>query len=235
MFTTALAFTMWVDGVARVRVQHSAILGLLSAVASPVFAFLLLGQGLSAWAVAGGALILASGAARGAARRRRAGAGAAAVAEPAPASPCIARRQDGGRDLDRLRHGGCLVARHHRPLRHARHLGHGAGEPAARAAYAIAVVAILTVLGRPRRPACLRQRELWPRLLLMGFFDAVALLFYFYAVREAGVAVATVFLFSQPVWIAILAPRILKSRTERWCTLAIAIALVGLGSSWRPP
>jgi drug/metabolite transporter (DMT)-like permease len=62
VFTTALAFTMWVDGVARVRVQHSAILGLLSAVASPVFAFVLLGQGLSAWAVAGGALILAAGA-----------------------------------------------------------------------------------------------------------------------------------------------------------------------------
>lgn len=62
VFTTALAFTMWVDGVARVRVQHSAILGLLSAVASPVFAFVLLGQGLSAWTVAGGALILAAGA-----------------------------------------------------------------------------------------------------------------------------------------------------------------------------
>jgi DME family drug/metabolite transporter len=61
VFTTALAFTMWVDGVARVRVQHSAILGLLSAVASPVFAFLLLGQRLSAWTVAGGALILAAG------------------------------------------------------------------------------------------------------------------------------------------------------------------------------
>ena len=60
-FTTALAFTMWVDGVARVRVQHSAILGLLSAVASPVFAVLLLGQGISAWTVAGGALIVAAG------------------------------------------------------------------------------------------------------------------------------------------------------------------------------
>lgn len=58
---TALAFTMWVDGVARVRVQHSAILGLLNAVGSPVFAFLLLGQGLSFWVLIGGALILASG------------------------------------------------------------------------------------------------------------------------------------------------------------------------------
>jgi DME family drug/metabolite transporter len=63
VFTTALAFTMWVEGVARVRVQHSAILGLLSAVASPVFAFVLLRQGLSALTVAGGALILAAGAA----------------------------------------------------------------------------------------------------------------------------------------------------------------------------
>jgi drug/metabolite transporter (DMT)-like permease len=53
---------MWVDGVARVRVQHSAILGLLCAVASPVFAFLLLGQRLSLGSVAGGALILAAGA-----------------------------------------------------------------------------------------------------------------------------------------------------------------------------
>lgn len=61
VFTTAVAFTMWVDGVARVRVQHSAILGLLSAVASPIFAYLLLGQGLSAWAVAGGMLILTAG------------------------------------------------------------------------------------------------------------------------------------------------------------------------------
>lgn len=59
---TALAFTMWVDGVSRVRVQHSAILGLLNAVGSPVFAFLLLGQGLSAWVLAGGALVLGAGA-----------------------------------------------------------------------------------------------------------------------------------------------------------------------------
>ena len=46
----------------------------------------------------------------------------------------------------------------------------------------------------------------------MGFFDAVALLFYFYAVREMGVAIGTVFLFSQPVWIAILAPGLLGSQ-----------------------
>ena len=95
--------------------------------------------------------------------------------------------------------------------------------------YGIAVVAILAILGRPRRLRCLLQRDLWPRLLLMGFFDAVALLCYFYAVRETGVAIATVFLFSQPVWLAILAPRFLRSRTERVVYIAIAIALAGLG------
>ena len=62
VFTTAVAFTMWVDGVGRVRVQHSAILGLLSAVSSPVFALLLLGQGLSVGVLAGGSLILGAGA-----------------------------------------------------------------------------------------------------------------------------------------------------------------------------
>ena len=95
--------------------------------------------------------------------------------------------------------------------------------------YGVAVVAIFVVLGRPRRLRCLLQRDLWPRLLLMGLFDATALLFYFYAVRETGVAIATVFLFSQPVWLAILAPRFLKSRTEPAVFVAIAIALVGLG------
>ena len=62
LFTTALAFTLWVEGVARIRVQHSSILGLLTAVAAPVFALILLGQSISAWVLVGGALILAAGA-----------------------------------------------------------------------------------------------------------------------------------------------------------------------------
>jgi DME family drug/metabolite transporter len=61
LFTTALAFTMWVEGVARIRVQHSSILGLLTAVAAPVFALVLLGQSITAWVIAGGVLILAAG------------------------------------------------------------------------------------------------------------------------------------------------------------------------------
>ncbi len=62
LVTTALAYTMWVDGVARIRVQHSSILGLITPVAAPIYAFVLLGQGIAAWTIAGGALILFAGA-----------------------------------------------------------------------------------------------------------------------------------------------------------------------------
>ena len=61
LVTTALAYTMWMDGVARVPVQHSSILGLLTPVAAPVFALVLLGQGIAAWTIVGGALILVAG------------------------------------------------------------------------------------------------------------------------------------------------------------------------------
>ncbi len=62
LVATALAYTMWMDGVARIRVQHSSILGLITPVAAPVYALVLLGQGISGWTIAGGALILAAAA-----------------------------------------------------------------------------------------------------------------------------------------------------------------------------
>ena len=94
--------------------------------------------------------------------------------------------------------------------------------------FAVAVLAIGAVFARRRRLAGLLDRDLWPRLLLMGAFDAAALLLYFVAVRETSVAIATFFLFIQPVWIALLAPRLLGSATERAVYVAIGLALAGL-------
>jgi len=94
--------------------------------------------------------------------------------------------------------------------------------------FGIATVAVGAVFARRRRLAGLLQRDVWPRLLLMGFFDAAALLLYFVAVRETSVAIATFFLFIQPVWIAVLAPRLLRSATERVVYVAIGLALAGL-------
>jgi drug/metabolite transporter (DMT)-like permease len=94
--------------------------------------------------------------------------------------------------------------------------------------FAIAALAIAAVFGRRRRLTGLWDRTLWPRLLVMGAFDAAALLLYFVAIRETGVAIATFVFFMQPVWVALLAPRLLGSATERFVYVAIGLALGGL-------
>ena len=58
---TALAYMMWTAGMGRIKVQHSSILGYLEPVSAPLYALLLLGQGISIWTVIGGALIVTAG------------------------------------------------------------------------------------------------------------------------------------------------------------------------------
>ena len=58
---TALAYMMWTAGMGRIKVQHSSILGYLEPVSAPIYALLLLGQGISIWTVIGGALIVTAG------------------------------------------------------------------------------------------------------------------------------------------------------------------------------
>ncbi len=95
--------------------------------------------------------------------------------------------------------------------------------------FVIAFALIGALFARPRRLAGLLAPELRGRLLLMGALDAATLLLFFIAVRETGVAVATFLYFIQPLWIALLAPRLLGSATERVVWVAIGVALVGLG------
>ena len=93
----------------------------------------------------------------------------------------------------------------------------------------IAAVVLSLVFARRRPFRVLLRRDLWPELLLMGPLDAGSLLAYFFAIRMTGVAVATFFLFMQPVWVALLAPRLLKTPTERVVYLSLGVALGGLG------
>lgn len=58
---TALAYLMWTYGMGMIKVQHSSILGYLEPVSAPIYALLLLGQGISGWTIAGGALIVVAG------------------------------------------------------------------------------------------------------------------------------------------------------------------------------
>lgn len=99
--------------------------------------------------------------------------------------------------------------------------------------FLIAFTLIAAVFVRPGRLAIVLAAVLAPgvrgRLLLMGACDAATLLLFFTAIRETGVAVATFLYFMQPVWVALLAPRVLGSVTERVVWAAIAVALAGLG------
>ena len=58
---TALAYTLWTEGVSRVRVQHSSILGYLEPLSAPFYALLLLGEWPGLWTILGGALIIVAG------------------------------------------------------------------------------------------------------------------------------------------------------------------------------
>ena len=94
--------------------------------------------------------------------------------------------------------------------------------------FAVAFVVLAAVFARRRRLSGIRAPGVPRLLLLMGVFDAATLLLFFFAIRETGVALATFLYFMQPVWVALLAPRLLGSPTEKAVYLAIGLALVGL-------
>ena len=93
----------------------------------------------------------------------------------------------------------------------------------------VAAAALVVVFWRRRPLAVFRRRGLWSRILVIGPLDAGTLLCYFLAIRLTGVAVATFLLFMQPVWVAILAPRLLGARTEKLVYLSLGVAVAGLG------
>ena len=94
--------------------------------------------------------------------------------------------------------------------------------------FATAGIVLGALFARRRPLAGVRQRSVWPRLLLMGFVDSVTLLLFFVAIRGTSVAIGLFLEFLAPVWVAILAPRIFRTRTERIVYPALLLALVGL-------
>lgn len=68
------------------------------------------------------------------------------------------------------------------------------------------------------------------RLLLMGACSAAAMLLYFVAVRETNVAIGLFLLYTAPVYVAVLAPRLLREASDRTVYLALAVALAGMGA-----
>lgn len=91
--------------------------------------------------------------------------------------------------------------------------------------------AVLGVVFAHRHPlAGAFRRDVWPRLLLMGLVDSAMLLLFFVAMRDTSVAIGMFLLFLAPVWVALLAPRVFRSRTERVVYPALLLALAGLAA-----
>jgi drug/metabolite transporter (DMT)-like permease len=61
LVTTAFSFSLFMDGLHYVRVQHAGIIAYVEPVSAPLYALVLLGQRPGAWTIAGGALIVAAG------------------------------------------------------------------------------------------------------------------------------------------------------------------------------
>ena len=93
---------------------------------------------------------------------------------------------------------------------------------------AVAALALNLLFVRRASLRAVARRDLWPWLVLMSVFDSGALLCYFFAIRTTGVAIATFLLFIQPVWVALLAPRFLRTPTEKVVVAALGVALAGL-------
>jgi drug/metabolite transporter (DMT)-like permease len=61
LVTTAISFSLFMDGLHYIRVQHASIIAYVEPVSAPLYALVLLGQVPSSWTIAGGALIVAAG------------------------------------------------------------------------------------------------------------------------------------------------------------------------------
>ncbi len=77
------------------------------------------------------------------------------------------------------------------------------------------------------------------KLLLLGVIDAGQLLSFFLAVRYMDVALAVFLSYMSPIYLALVAPRLLKQRTEPAVVLALVLSIAGilimLAPSWFDP
>jgi drug/metabolite transporter (DMT)-like permease len=61
LVTTAFSFSLFMNGLRFIRVQHASIMAYIEPVSAPLYALVFLGQVPSGWTIAGGALIVAAG------------------------------------------------------------------------------------------------------------------------------------------------------------------------------
>jgi drug/metabolite transporter (DMT)-like permease len=74
----------------------------------------------------------------------------------------------------------------------------------------------------------LRLKEKKSHLLLLGLFEAVAVLAYFYSVRYTTVSMAVFLLYTAPIYVTLLSPLLLKEKNTSRSILALALSIAGV-------
>ena len=95
-----------------------------------------------------------------------------------------------------------------------------------RMALAAALVALFGGASRWLRQS--RRPGVWRRLLLLGLLDALQLYTFMLALRQLDVALAVFLSYMSPIYIALVAPRLLRQRTEPVVVVALALAVSGI-------
>lgn len=95
-----------------------------------------------------------------------------------------------------------------------------------RMALAAVLVALLGGAGRWVRQS--RRSGVWPRLLALGLLDALQLYTFMLALRHLDVALAVFLSYMSPIYIALVAPRLLRQRTEPVVVVALVLAVCGI-------
>ena len=95
-----------------------------------------------------------------------------------------------------------------------------------RMALAAVMVALLGGAARWARQA--RRPGVWRRLLALGLLDALQLYTFMLALRHLDVALAVFLSYLSPIYIALVAPRSLRQRTEPVVIAALVLAVTGI-------
>jgi drug/metabolite transporter (DMT)-like permease len=66
------------------------------------------------------------------------------------------------------------------------------------------------------------------RMVLLGFVVALEMIFYFISIRTSNVTVGVSLEYMAPVWVALLAPLLLRTRRQRIDMVAVAVAVGGM-------
>jgi DME family drug/metabolite transporter len=93
---------------------------------------------------------------------------------------------------------------------------------------ALAAVIVALLGGATRWVLQSRRPGVWRRLLALGVLDALQLYTFMLALRHLDVALAVFLAYMSPIYIALVAPRLLKQRTEPVVIVALALAVSGI-------